>query len=283
MACLNLGRKTPSLPVLEEIQEGLECVICMTIPKQDPVYQCDNGHIICRSCQYKATGCPRCGVKIGNTRCIAAENILAKCPKSCANNKYGCTIRLGKLSLEKHEEVCRYKPVHCPATTCNDLIAVEDVTKHMDGVHDVYQVSSKSTGAFWHSFEATYQKVTKQIKNQTSTEFTPGRCSIDGRTFFLMCWRSYGSQGNWHAWVYILGSSEEKKKEEKKYKFKVAIDNDELDEKISYTGQTASLQIPRGQICSLGRCLKFDDGLAVRFSKNDELKFSFKIRRMSIF
>ena len=272
----------PSVPNLDEIQDGLECVICLSIPKSNPVYQCDNGHIFCDSCHYKVIECCTCGVKVGNTRNRAAEKFLEKCPTLCDFSSFGCSIRLARAEMEEHKSVCLYKPVPCPATTCNDLLSMEDVIQHMDGVHGKNKISLGPYNGFpmdWHAFSATYRDVHEQINNQLSSEIVPGRFKLDGLSFFGMLWRSYGPEGKWMAWIYIAATIEDSQQ----YVYTVKVKNANFDEKLSYTGQTASLQLTRGEICNNGRCLKFDDEIAKRFSEDNELTFIFRVRRKSFF
>jgi E3 ubiquitin-protein ligase SIAH1 len=43
-----------------------------------PIYQCPNGHLICRACKSKLAEpkkCPQCRVKMGKIRCRALENV----------------------------------------------------------------------------------------------------------------------------------------------------------------------------------------------------------------
>ena len=270
-----LQRNISSFPSVDEIQEGLECAICLDVPKSHPIYQCDNGHIFCSSCHYRVIECPMCGVTVGCTRNLTAEKIVARYPQCCEYSKYGCTVRLIQVDRECHQLACQYKPVACPVIACNDLLSLEGVVKHMDTCHQGSIFKCIRPGTFTHTFTATYPTAHKGRRASTAQPLAvevPGRFVIDGHCFFGMCWNA---NGNVLAWVYMAGTPDEGKK----YAFKAKIKNKEFNEKLSYTGQTISLHITRGQICAMGRCLKVDEGTARRFSKNDEITFEFKIRR----
>ena len=58
----NLGPAEQHILLLDEIQDELECVVCLDVPQDAPVYQCDHGHILCNSCHEKLTECPVCKV-----------------------------------------------------------------------------------------------------------------------------------------------------------------------------------------------------------------------------
>ena len=45
---------------VEELRRSLECPVCLITPKVGPLYQCDNGHILCPDCYKKVVECPQC-------------------------------------------------------------------------------------------------------------------------------------------------------------------------------------------------------------------------------
>lgn len=76
---------------LREIETELECPVCMEISRP-PIYQCEEGHIICSSCKPLLTDCPHnCGKKYSEPpiRCRFAEKL---------SNKYAAQLakHLGK-------------------------------------------------------------------------------------------------------------------------------------------------------------------------------------------
>ena len=44
----------------EYIKDLLECPVCLDTIKSVPVYQCTNGHVICKDCIVKLDNCPIC-------------------------------------------------------------------------------------------------------------------------------------------------------------------------------------------------------------------------------
>ena len=65
------------MPTEEEKEimlEECECIVCYEVP-QRPVYQCHNGHIICKTCYPKMKiGCSTCQVKLQKNKPI--RNLL---------------------------------------------------------------------------------------------------------------------------------------------------------------------------------------------------------------
>ena len=54
---------TSNLPVKlskDDLKDILECPVCWTIPFEGPIYQCENGHIVCKDCHPKLKDCPQC-------------------------------------------------------------------------------------------------------------------------------------------------------------------------------------------------------------------------------
>ena len=61
---------------LKELEAELECPVCMDISRP-PIYQCEEGHIICATCKPLLTQCPHCAKVYSNPviRCRFAEKL----------------------------------------------------------------------------------------------------------------------------------------------------------------------------------------------------------------
>ena len=68
------------LAIIRDLKKALECPVCFYTPKTGPLYQCENGHIICSGCNGKVNKCPECRVDLPNVRirCLFAEKQLEK-------------------------------------------------------------------------------------------------------------------------------------------------------------------------------------------------------------
>ena len=63
----------------EDLREDLECPVCLKIPTDIPIYQCDSGHIHCKDCHTKIRECPICRKRLrGDTRSLMTEKILTR-------------------------------------------------------------------------------------------------------------------------------------------------------------------------------------------------------------
>ena len=62
----------------EYIRDLLECPVCMETIKSVPVYQCANGHVICKGCIEKLSNCPICRNNSSLRRSLKLEKIVQR-------------------------------------------------------------------------------------------------------------------------------------------------------------------------------------------------------------
>ena len=62
----------------EYIRDLLECPVCMETIKSVPVYQCANGHVICKGCIAKLNNCPICRNDSELRRSLKLEDIVQR-------------------------------------------------------------------------------------------------------------------------------------------------------------------------------------------------------------
>ena len=70
-------RKKAKSAEMREVERELECPVCMDVSRP-PIYQCEEGHIICSSCKPLLKVCPHnCGKKYSEPaiRCRFAEKL----------------------------------------------------------------------------------------------------------------------------------------------------------------------------------------------------------------
>ena len=87
-----------------------ECPICFEqlIPS---VFQCFNGHLLCKVCILKVEKCPICRdemPKERNIRALEVENIIKSLDLQCPFVKNGCPLLLKHSQMESHKLDCLY-------------------------------------------------------------------------------------------------------------------------------------------------------------------------------
>lgn len=85
--------------------KNFECPICKEY-MYPPVFNCDLGHTVCKSCKSKMTLCPFCKAFIGNSRNFALEDILVTLRVACQNEDKGCKFKGGVQDVQLHELMC---------------------------------------------------------------------------------------------------------------------------------------------------------------------------------
>ena len=67
----------------EYIIDLLECPVCLDTIKTVPVYQCTNGHVICKDCIVKLDNCPICRNDSLLVRSLKLEEIVQRLEGGC--------------------------------------------------------------------------------------------------------------------------------------------------------------------------------------------------------
>ena len=50
----------------QELKVDLECPVCLSLPEDGHIYQCENGHIVCNNCHQRLKRCPQCRKVLGD-------------------------------------------------------------------------------------------------------------------------------------------------------------------------------------------------------------------------
>ncbi|KAK2378088.1 E3 ubiquitin-protein ligase SINA [Trifolium repens] len=132
----NNDSKNSSIPLMISNPKVLDCCSCFQ-PLSIPVYQCDNGHIVCSTCGPKLRNkCHICSLFISSKCCKVIENLLMSVEISCSNAKYGCREKISYIGTRKHEKKCTYAICYCPISGCGFVSASSKVlSNHFSHKH----------------------------------------------------------------------------------------------------------------------------------------------------
>lgn len=113
-----------------------ECPVCFDYALP-PITQCPSGHIVCASCRPKLPSCPSCRGPIGDIRNLAMDKVAANIQFPCRYQNAGCTDIFFYQDKPDHEEVCEYRPYHCPCpgASCRWQGSLEQVMPHLRHAH----------------------------------------------------------------------------------------------------------------------------------------------------
>ena len=126
------GTETAGIKSSEDIREDLECPICFKIPRTTPIYQCEQGHIHCKTCHSRLQNCPVCRGPIGNTRNLVVEKIISKLPVKCINFENGCQEPQALPDqIIEHEKYCEFRMVKCFFSGCKDSFIINNPEDHL--------------------------------------------------------------------------------------------------------------------------------------------------------
>jgi len=245
----------------DELKDVLECPVCLKVPRQPPIYQCERGHCICSVCHAKLTNCPVCRIPLGKTRSLIFEKVLSKMPHSCKFSDYGCKMEHTKTTLECHEKDCGYRLVNCVDLACQTQVPMAQLVEHMKKDHE--------RGDFVHTESNTYRShfIVQSSDFTGEIMWISDHIVFEDRHFFRECCRS--KDGQWFVWVYMIGS----RKECEEYIYTVKIMSDGREEELMYRGRCVPLDIAKEKLVQVGNCLIFPDATAKRFWANQRIHY----------
>ncbi len=236
----------------------LKCPVCFKFPRDPPVYQCSNGHIMCTSCHDRLSDCPICRIKLeGKIRNRVAEKLLEKIPLSCQFEEEGCLVVLKKTELRIHEKECEYRAVICPC--CNDKIMFSDIAEHLyqslkdDMVHATLDL--RDGQAFEHEVTVTADDLQARESCQL-----PIHLMYDNRHFYVEC---FTFMDNVYIWIYCLGP----KDVSRRYRYAIKIEKN--GRQISFSDSPISIDKKKRNIAQKASCLVLPQSAFQKFWSPD--------------
>ena len=98
----------------ERMEAELNCPICLNLPSSTPIYQCQEGHLVCKDCHAKVNSCSICrSTPLGSIRSLMAEKMLTESKFKCKFTDFGCELEDNLTNLIKHEEHCDHETIKC--------------------------------------------------------------------------------------------------------------------------------------------------------------------------
>ena len=251
----------------KDLKDLLECPVCLMVPREGFVFQCENGHCVCSECHGKLTACPQCRGPIGKMRNLIYEQLLPKIPHYCKFASYGCKEEDINTALESHEKDCKYRLVNCPEVLqCKTQISMVLLLDHMKEKHEgqvpilsnfnlskPLRLSCKSSNSL---------TLTKEDKSWT---WPPIQIHMNDHHYFLVIFRI--SNGQFCFGMYMVGS----RRECEESIFSVKVFSNDKKEELTYRGPCMSLDMKRDEIVEAGHCITFSNTIAERLMTEDKI------------
>ena len=231
-----------------KVQETFQCLVCLHIPKEGHIIQCQNGHLLCEECTNKINGntCPNCRAPLdqlaGNKRirALAAQQLIESMDLTFPCKHPNCEFSASKHEAIMHEKKCKYRLVPCPDECCKQQWPLANLLEHMK-----YGLKSPKGLNICHINEKGY---TQKLNTSRSMEEMKKRgsrwcCEVFNYQNQLFAARNLTVDGIFYTYVYILGDLEEAKK------YKVAISIGQGTQSgIIHTGQIFPIDAKKEEI-----------------------------------
>ncbi|WJX63877.1 RING-type E3 ubiquitin transferase [Trifolium repens] len=160
----DVNKKNSLISVMISNPHAFDCCACFQ-PLTIPVFQCDNGHIVCSTCcPNLGNKCDKCSKRVSLKRCIAFDNLLQYVKMSCSNEKYGCKETISYSEKRKHEEECIYVPCYCPLSGCDFVASSEVLSDHFSHKHGHSRICFSYGSSFVVSLKANDEVIVLQEK-----------------------------------------------------------------------------------------------------------------------
>ena len=280
-------------PPLEDI---LECPICLQVPVAKPFYQCSNGHLLCKSCYPEVMHCPVClGILSHQNplRNLTAEKLFDSCTEylvivinrtlaatsknvtlelfSCAYVLEGCNeVCTTKVRIGEHEKNCKYRLVFCPHHNCSKnrkKVSLSKLFCHIDADHSTNRCFTKMMPGY--TRHLTYPS---GYTNKKTFNFVAFLVQFDGLQFFeKICVK----EGQWHFWIYIVGSPEEASK----YKAEYKLFNTQGEVKMYVNGCALLTLDVNADDLWMYDTMSVKNSVIMKCTKDDKVTYSVEIKR----
>ena len=129
----NQGKKNQKL--VAELQEKVECPVCLVAPREGPVPCCPVGHIVCSPCLTRLRGegkeeCPTCRAPMGEGESALAKVIIEQMVHQCSLES--CEEMVAFKGYKEHQASCQYRLVICPGMSpaCNEMVSLCKLEDH---------------------------------------------------------------------------------------------------------------------------------------------------------
>ncbi|PWA89709.1 Aminotransferase-like mobile domain-containing protein [Artemisia annua] len=167
-------------------REVFDCPICLN-QLFTPVFQCENGHIVCSSCLSKLKRkCPFCNMRI-DIRCRGLEKFLQSINILCKFAHNGCTKTMPYSKKIEHEQVCQHVTCFCPYPSCSFERSPSLLYRHFRVHHELSTTRFTYNTTFSVSVEINQKQIFLQERHGSVVFILHHEVQQNGRAFYVDC------------------------------------------------------------------------------------------------
>ena len=220
---LALEEKSKSLDnLVEKLEEGVRCPVCLEMPTSSPVFMCPRGHLLCSIC-YKGpySTCPLCRCRMFSNVSLLATVVVDNIERGCKYASEGCKVTLMAGEVEEHAKVCDFRLLSCPSFLCKKEVPFVNVVDHV--LTECEHSFAKERGGEFQSAEKSSSCTISLIAQ--NEDLATGLCDAQtinwrGKFFFLNDTATVDSLHR-NIYVQMLATKEECKK----YKVTISLED----------------------------------------------------------
>ena len=263
---------------LTDLLKFFKCSNCKFCPTRQPVWQCENGHLICKDCDsYELNQCKTCEVSTYDikSRGILVQKILELSGKPCRFAIHGCKAIIRELS--EHEKAdCSYRKVRCIFADCLKEMSMVDMMAHLSifnanhsdlKLPPIIVKQNRKQGrvflpAYWNEENPTVNRELNRIQF----------FKLENFNLFFVRWAN-NLRKTCYFWVSVLGPPNEAKK----FGFRLRLFKNESEKEIQISGPAVSVVIPYRPMIHHPLSFKISFVEVIEFWNQENIHFNWEI------
>ena len=225
------------------VASTLECPVCLNVPREIPIPQCPEGHIVCKDCRPSLNTCPTCRRRLLENNSSIAASLIDQIPHKCKFNEFGCKEKRFLSDIVNHERECPERTVRCAVHGCSQVVKLKMFSQHAKDCFGLFTEDIEDDGLFitttvWDGW------LKSEVPTEEEFDFVRDYFLIQGTSFIqhnkrFYIYKRYSSMQKCFIFCVLIG---EEKTIAKKYLATIEIENYVTEMSTSITCPVLSLE-----------------------------------------